>query len=67
LWGFQNFESVKRTANEARQAGERNKEDGVHDIPLNFLQVINEWCVKDGRKEAIFACAYSIQNWNLAC
>ena len=61
------MKGVKRTATEARQAGEGNIEDGKREITFPLYCKFNQWCVEKGTAEAIFARAYAVVMWNLAC
>jgi hypothetical protein len=58
---------VKRTANEAVQAGEGNVEEGVRPLPYALYLKINKWLLKNGSKEAIYSRAFSTNTWNLCC
>jgi len=61
------LQGVKRVANEAKQAGEGNIEDGKREISFPLYEAINQWCVEDGTREAIFFRFYDENCWNLAC
>jgi hypothetical protein len=61
------LKGVKRVANEARQAGEGNIEDGKRELSFPLYTKFNEWCVQDGTPEGFFARAFSVHCWNLAC
>jgi hypothetical protein len=58
---------VKRTANEAIQAGEGNIEEGVRALPFHLYLKIHKWLLRNGSKEALYCRAFSTTTWNLCC
>ncbi len=61
------MDGIKRLANKARQCGEGNIEDGKRPLNFELFLQFNKWFLEMGTYEGIYALAYSLATFNLAC
>ena len=61
------MDGVKRVANKARQCGEGNIEDGKRPLTFELFLQFNRWFLEMGTSQGMYALAYSLATFNLAC